>query len=103
MQRMLLHMPLLIGAMLLAAHNARAEQTCIHRDAIIDRLARQFGEHPHAVRWADDHTMVELFVAPDTGSWTITSTRPGNLTCLVSAGQAFEYKYEKFAEFPSLL
>ena len=34
--------------------------------------------------------MVEVFASRDTGTWTITVTRPSGLTCLVASGQAFE-------------
>ena len=97
MKRLLLHMPMLVGAALLAADSARAEQACTKRDTIIERLATHFGEYPRTANRDDDNTIVELFVAPTTGSWTITTTRPGGLTCLASAGQAFDYKYENFA------
>ena len=37
-----------------------------------------------------NNAIVEVFASDQTGSWTITVTAPGGLTCLVASGQAFE-------------
>ena len=79
-----------IGAMMLAANHVNA-QTCADHATVVERLATQFGERRHSIALAHDNTVVEIFVAMDSGSWTITATAPGAPTCLVAAGQAFEY------------
>ena len=39
---------------------------------------------------ARDNTVMELYAAADTGTWTLTVTLPSGLTCLVAAGDNFE-------------
>ncbi|MBE0412023.1 hypothetical protein [Yoonia sp.] len=80
-----------IGAMLLAANQANAQtQTCADHNTVVARLAEHFGESRQSIGLRDDDSVVEIFVAMETGSWTITQTRPGGPTCLVAAGQAFQ-------------
>lgn len=69
---------------------AQGMQNCAPRDTVISRLADRYGESRQSVGLAANNQMVEVFAAPDTGTWTITVTLPGGLTCLVASGQAFE-------------
>lgn len=34
--------------------------------------------------------VVEVFASLETGTWTITITRPDGLTCLAASGEGFE-------------
>ncbi|MGY9031057.1 MAG: hypothetical protein ACKVIA_02260 [Rhodobacterales bacterium] len=38
----------------------------------------------------DNNTILEVFASDTTGTWTITVTAAGGLTCLVAAGRAFQ-------------
>jgi len=67
-----------------------APQACAERDRIVARLAERFGETRQAVGLGANNAVVEVFAASETGTWTITVTLPGGLTCLVASGQAFE-------------
>ncbi|SDI30871.1 hypothetical protein [Lutimaribacter saemankumensis] len=64
--------------------------TCAPRDTVIARLAEHYGETRRAVGLGTDNSVIEVFAADDTGTWTITVTSPTGLTCLVASGQAFE-------------
>lgn len=78
------------GVLMLAAAQVHAQPfACATHDRVVARLAAHFGERRTSVALHEGATMIEVFVAPDTGSWTITATPPGQLTCLVAAGQAF--------------
>ncbi len=70
-----------------AAQNARH---CAPREAVIDRLADGYGETRQSVGLGSNNAVVEIFASPETGSWTITVTMPGGLTCLIASGQSFE-------------
>lgn len=63
---------------------------CAPRQAVVDRLAEGYGETRQSVGLGSNNAMVEVFASVETGSWTITVTVPGGLTCLVASGQAFE-------------
>ena len=89
-----------IGAMLLAAQQTQAQTgNCADRAQVVKRLAERYGESRQTIGLSSDNSVVEVFASMDTGSWTITVTQPGGMTCLVAAGQAFRYRNEPLANF----
>ncbi|GGE40336.1 hypothetical protein GCM10011360_29970 [Primorskyibacter flagellatus] len=83
---------LLTGLLLMiaVATPALARGTCAPRDVVLERLSAKFGETRQSIGLGPNNQMVEVFASRDTGTWTITVTRPSGLTCLVASGQAFE-------------
>ena len=69
---------------------AQSSRNCGPRDAVIERLAEGYGETRQSVGLGANNAVVEVFASEETGSWTITVTQPGGLTCLVASGQSFE-------------
>lgn len=65
-------------------------RNCAPRDAVLARLASQYGETRQSIGLGANNEMVEVFASAETGTWSITVTAPGGLTCLVASGQAFE-------------
>lgn len=63
---------------------------CAPHDKMAEALAAQYGEAPHAIGLAQDDTVMELYAAPGTGTWTLAVTLPTGLTCLVASGRNFE-------------
>ncbi|WP_375174985.1 hypothetical protein [Pseudooceanicola sp.] len=63
---------------------------CAPRDIVLERLASTYGETRQSIGLGPNNQMVEVFASDDTGTWTITVTKPTGLTCLVASGQAFE-------------
>jgi hypothetical protein len=87
-----------IGGAMLGINQAQAQTpTCAQHPQIVERLAEHFGETRQSIGLSNDNTVVEVFASTDTGSWTITVTQPGGLTCLVAAGQAYQYVNEALA------
>ena len=85
----------LISALTLSLTHAlpaqsQARNACAPRDVVLDRLAKTFGETRQSIGLGANNQMVEVFASMETGSWTITVTQPGGITCLVASGQAFE-------------
>jgi hypothetical protein len=76
------------------AQNAR---NCAPRDAVVERLAQGYGETRQSIGLGANNAMVEVFASDETGTWTITVTTPGGLTCLVASGQSFERVAEELA------
>lgn len=82
------------GAVLLslvAAGGAAAQGACGEHAMIVDLLAERYGEVRQSIALSADNAVVEIFASADTGTWTMTLTRPGGPTCLVAAGHAFEH------------
>ena len=90
MRRNLFLMAFGIGAMLIASQQTQAQGNCAPHDIVVERLADRYGETRQSIGLASNNTVVEVFASTDTGSWTITVTRPGGPTCLVASGQAFQ-------------
>lgn len=82
--------PLALVAGLAGPQAVSAQQGCAPRDAVVSRLADRFGEVPQSIGLTTNNHMIEVFAAPETGSWTITVTTAGGLTCLLASGQAWE-------------
>lgn len=79
-------------AMLAATHASQAQQQnrCAPRATVIERLASAFSETRQIIGMAANGTVVEVFASTETGTWTITLTRPDGVTCLVADGHGFE-------------
>ena len=76
-------------ALILAAQQVQAAQ-CADHATVVANLARHYGETRQSIGLAHDNTVVEVFASLETGTWTITVTRPGGPTCLAAAGQAYQ-------------
>lgn len=90
MDRTLFALSLGLAALALLPGMARAAAQCAPRDMVAANLATQFGETRRIIGLAQDNTVMELYAAPETGTWTLTVTLPDGITCLVAAGNAFE-------------
>lgn len=78
-------------AAVLTATSATAQsRNCADRALVVERLATGYGEQRQSVGIGANNTMVEVFASLKTGTWTITITQAGGLTCLVASGLAFE-------------
>lgn len=82
-----------ILAFALAAPAAQAQaQTanCSDHATMVRHLAEGWGESRQSVALDAGNSMVELFASAETGTWTLTLTRPGGPTCMIASGHAFE-------------
>ena len=73
---------------------------CAPHTALVQRLADVYGERRQAIGLAGNDTVVEIYASDESGSWSITITRPGGPTCLVAAGQNFELEEALIPEDP---
>ena len=95
MQRIFFLMSFGISAMLLGAQQAQAQgASCADHSAVVAHLAERYGESRQIIALGSDNVVVELFASDETGTWTITITRPGGPTCLAAAGSAYQYLNE---------
>ena len=82
-----------LGFALLAAASAEARQGpggCGARESIVRQLAETYGEHRRSVGLGANNTVVEVFASEETGTWTITVTRPDGTMCLLASGRAYQ-------------
>jgi hypothetical protein len=90
MERPLFALSLGLAGMILLPADLRASPQCATHDQVATSLATQFGEVRRSIGLARDNTVMELYAAADTGTWTLTVTLPTGMTCLVAAGDNFE-------------
>jgi hypothetical protein len=63
---------------------------CNSHQAVAERLFEGYGEYPVSVAIGAGGVLVETWANLETGSWSITVTEPGGLTCLVASGELFQ-------------
>ncbi|ATF19603.1 MULTISPECIES: hypothetical protein [Phaeobacter] len=73
---------------------AQTSNNCAPRDQVVKRLAERYGESRQSIGIGQRGVVMETFASADTGSWTITITTPGGVTCLVASGQSYEFLAE---------
>lgn len=79
-----------ILAALVATPVAAQTVNCAPHNVVAQRLAERWGETRQGIGLAADNTVLEVWASPETGTWTITVTRPGGPTCLVASGEAWQ-------------
>lgn len=97
-----LRLPLLLVSASLAIApviaSANPATTCADRTKVLSRLAADFGETRQSIGLGANNALIEVFASDQTGTWTITVTRPNGTTCLIASGQAFEALTEDLAK-----
>jgi hypothetical protein len=84
---------LAIIAALVATPSAAQDVPCFPHDFITQWLAENHAESRQVLALAGTGEVLEIF-ASDSGSWTLTITTPGELTCIMGAGDYFQYTAE---------
>ena len=73
-----------------AAQSVVTNPACDDHENVIKMLDRQYAEAPEALGLQSNGHVVQVFVSKDGASWTIVTTRPDGLTCIVAAGEHWE-------------
>jgi hypothetical protein len=90
MPKMMFALSFGFAALIFATQNAFAANNCADRAIVLNELATKYRETRRAVGIAANSTVMEMFAAADTGTWTLTVTTPDGTTCLVASGEGFE-------------
>lgn len=67
-----------------------AAMPCDERGAIADRLGKGYAEAPVSLGVQSNGHLIEVFSSARTGTWTIVSTSPNGLACVVAAGEGWQ-------------
>lgn len=84
---------LLSGAAPIAAQAPPSElvqPACQTHDAIMRMLDQNFAEVPAALGLQSNGHLIQVFASKDGTTWTIVSTRPDGVSCIVALGQHWE-------------
>lgn len=85
----------IVGGSLVAPVAAQAPGTapvraCGQYDDIATQLGQHFAEIPKAFGLQQNGHLLQVFVSEETGTWTIVSTTPAGVSCIVAAGESWE-------------
>ena len=72
-----------------AAPPANAQAMCGQRAEITGALDQKYAEKVVGMGLAGNGNVLEIFASTN-GSWTILMTKPSGVTCVMSAGEAWE-------------
>jgi len=75
----------------LGTDTSAQNRNCAIHDTVVERLADAYGESRTAIAMNSDTSVLEIFASDETGTWTITVTKAGGLTCIVAAGDNYQH------------
>ena len=81
---------IIIGTILLYSTPTASQAVCGDRAEIVARLESAYQEKVVAVGMAGTGNVVELFLSTR-GSWTLLLTQPIGISCLIAAGDNWEF------------
>lgn len=71
------------------------EPKCGPRADLVKMLGEKFHEVPVAIGMVDSHLIMEAF-ASDAGTWTIFMTNADKISCMISAGDDWQWNTKAF-------
>lgn len=80
----------LAAAVPAAADPVTAQPACQSRDEINQLLTQRFDEVPTALGLQSNGDLIQVFVSKDGQTWTIVTTRPDGISCIVALGQHWQ-------------
>ncbi|GGG81505.1 hypothetical protein GCM10011415_33840 [Salipiger pallidus] len=87
-----------IAAATTGTAQAQGARACAPRDQVVSKLTEKYGETRQSIGLGSNNAMMEVYASSETGTWTITVTSAGGMTCLVASGQAYEMLEEALAK-----
>ena len=67
-----------------------AQAPCKPWREVAQYLGERYSEHPVAVGLQSDGSLLQVYAATTTSTWTLVSMRPDGMACLIGAGKAWE-------------
>ncbi len=64
---------------------------CTDRDTILSNLSTEYSEAPVAMGIANNGGVIEILSSASGKSWTIILTMPNGMTCMIAAGESWEF------------
>ena len=74
---------------LLFVSPAFAEVNCADHNLIVQNLANKYNEALFGMGLDNNQNLIEIYINPETGTWTALLTKPDMNTCIVSDGTDF--------------
>lgn len=81
-------------ALITSDAEARIPQ-CGEHTSIVSLLEKRYGETPRGIGLVSDRGVMQVFVSPEKGTWTILMTNAQGQSCLLAAGKGWEELKQK--------
>jgi len=79
----------IISMLMPSGVNAQQVTVCASRAVMVASLKNRYNEEPDAQGLADKGgSMIEIFASPS-GSWTMVSTTPDKISCMIASGKDY--------------
>lgn len=80
-----------ISTLLTASPTFAQGATCGDRAAIVAALESRYGEARLGAGLMQNGAVLEVYVSPERGSWTVLASLPTGQTCVVAAGTDWQF------------
>lgn len=67
-----------------------ARGPCHRYDEVARQLGSRYKEAPVSLGVQTNGNLLQVFASQDSGTWTILSTSPTGMTCVIAAGRSWE-------------
>jgi hypothetical protein len=81
---------LLMGEALAQPPPAQSRVACHRFDELARQLQQKYGEAPVSLGIQSNGNLLQVFASAKQGTWTILSTAPSGLSCIIAAGRGWE-------------
>lgn len=78
------------AAPLAAQSTAGTRMPCHKADEIAKQLSNRYDEAPVAFGLQSNGNLLQVYTSENKGTWTVVSTTPAGLSCIVAAGKRWE-------------
>jgi hypothetical protein len=65
---------------------------CSDYKAVKEQLAVRYEEAPISAGLQSNGNVLQIFASPRTGTWTVVSTTPAGMSCILAVGKSWEEK-----------
>ena len=76
----------LVFGMAATAPPVNAQVFCDDRASIAERLTTDFNEVPHGIGLKSPKEIIEIWVSPETRTWTLLLSRAEGQSCVIASG-----------------
>lgn len=73
-----------------AAGGTTMRMLCHDASEIAEQLSKRYGEVPVAFGFQSNGNLFQVYSSEEHGTWTVVSTSPGGMSCVVAAGKGWE-------------
>ena len=85
---------------LLQPNSPQAQIPCGLRASLVSQLEKKYGEAQTAVGMQGQY-IIEVWTSPETQSFTIIKSRADGVSCIISAGEAFQTQKPETPDTPT--